>query len=256
MIEQIQITVDWLSDEERNLTVYVPDRIEGKRRRRYPVLYMFDGQNVFFDEDATYGKSWGMFEYLNKRNFPLIVVGIDSSRNPDNTRLCEYSPYSFDDYHFGYIQGKGKTMLKWMVEELKPYIDKKYPTRKDRHNTWIGGSSMGGLMAYYAIVAHNDVFSRAACLSPSLWAGNQKLVNLTKRKKFDPDTTIFMSYGSEEAKGDFGKNARDSFWACVEKLITKPLTLNIRKVQYASHCEACWEKQVPAFLNLLIKEDN
>lgn len=253
MIEQIEITIDCLSDELRNLTVYVPDRV-GRRRKRYPVLYMMDGQNVFFDEDATYGKSWGMYDYLTRNNVPLIVVAIDSSRNPDNTRLCEYSPYSYRDDHFGYVRGKAKKLVNWIVDELKPYIDKKYPTKKERHFTYIAGSSMGGLISYYACLARNDVFSKAACLSPSLWTNNEKLVSLAKRR-LKPDTLIYMDHGSEEAKGDFGRKAYESFWNCVDVLREKPVNLIVRKIQFGQHCEASWEKQVPVFINILLKED-
>ncbi|MDO4198691.1 MAG: alpha/beta hydrolase-fold protein [Erysipelotrichaceae bacterium] len=254
MIDRLEITIEPLSDELRNLTVYVPDK-EGKRRKRYPVLYMMDGQNIFFDDEATYGKSWGMFDYLSEHHIPLIVVGIDSSRNPDNTRLCEYSPYSYNDFKFGKVKGKGKEMVEWIIDELKPYIDKKYPTKKDRHNTMIGGSSMGGLISYYALLKHNDVFSKAACLSPSLWVNNKKLVALAKKVKIDPDTAMYLDYGSEETKGSFGKMANSCFWNCIDILKTKPVSLNIRVIQGGTHTEASWEKQVPIFLNVLLKGD-
>ena len=255
MIEQIHITIDPLSQEERNLTVYVPDSYNPKKKTKYPVLYMFDGQNVFFDEEATYGKSWGMYSYLTENDIPLIVVGVDSSRNPDNTRLCEYSPFSYDDFAFGYIRGRGKITLKWMIEELKPYIDETYPTMPDREHTWIAGSSMGGLMSYYALLKHNDIYSKAACLSPSLWVDNAKLVNVAKKSRPLPDTVIYMDYGNEETHGRFGKRANQSFWNVVDVLRKKDITLNLRTIQGGSHCEASWERQIPVFLNILMKED-
>ena len=251
MIEKFELTIPCLSDEVRNITVYVPDHQD--YRKRYPVLYMFDGQNIFFDEDATYGKSWGMYDYLTNNNVELIVVGIDSSRKPDNTRLCEYSPYNFDDFQFGRIRGLGKKHLKWLVDEFKPLIDSKYPTLADRNHTYIGGSSMGGLMAYYACLAYNDIFSRAACLSPSFWVDNQKLVNFAKKSKLDPDTTIYLDYGSKETGGRFGKRANVCFWEIVDVLRNKNINLNVRVIQFGEHCEASWEKQIPEFLPLLMK---
>ena len=108
MIERKEITIDCLRDEKRYLTVYVPDK-DGT----FPVLYMMDGQNVFFDEDATYGKSWGMYDYLVKNDVDLIVVAIDSSRGKNNERLFEYAPYDFVDYQYGLIKSEAKKFIKW-----------------------------------------------------------------------------------------------------------------------------------------------
>ncbi len=251
MIERFEINIECLRDEKRYLTVYLPD-MDGE----FPVLYMMDGQNLFFDEDATYGKSWGMYDYLVNSEAPLIVVGIDSSRGNHNERLCEYSPFDYDDFKFGHIKGQGQTFLKWLINDLKPFIDENYPTLSSRDNTYIGGSSMGGLISYYGLLKHNDVFRGAACLSPSLWVDNEKLVKLAKSAKINHDTIIYLDYGSLEAgKGKFAKRACESFWNCVDVLKTKPLDLNVRVIQGSGHNEASWEKQVPVFMNLLLKGD-
>ncbi len=73
--------------EGRTVYVYVPDEAQENPEARYPVLYMFDGHNVFFDSDATYGKCWGMKEYLESTNTPLIVVAVDCNHSPNNGRL-------------------------------------------------------------------------------------------------------------------------------------------------------------------------
>ena len=130
---------------------------------------MFDGHNVFFDSDATYGKSWGMKNYMDRTKTQLIIVAVECNHSPDNGRLKEYSPFSFEDPKYGAVQGLGKMTMEWMVNWLKPYIDKRYRTLPDRAHTYIAGSSMGGLMSLYAVVAYNQVFSGAAALSPSLW---------------------------------------------------------------------------------------
>lgn len=250
MIERLEINIDCLRDEKRFLTIYTPD----EARANYPVLYMMDGQNVFFDEDATYGKSWGMYDYLVNNNVPLIVVAVDSSRGCNNERLCEYSPFNYDDFKFGFIKGEGKTFIKWLIEDLKPYVDANYPTLADRHNTYIAGSSMGGLISYYALLKHNDVFRGGACLSPSLWVDNEKLVNLAKRSRVDNDTIIYLDYGSVEAgNSKFAKRAFKSFWNCIDVLKCKPLNLNVRVIQGGEHNEASWERQVPVFVNLFLR---
>ena len=149
---------------DRNTFVYLPDgwQTSGKR---YPVVYMFDGHNLFFDSTATYGTCWGLKEYMDAHGEAIIVA--PECNHEGNARLEEYSPYDFT-WQENAIHGRGKAYLDWMVNELKPLIDAKYPTLSDRGNTAIGGSSMGGLMSLYGVTAHNATFSRAACLSPSV----------------------------------------------------------------------------------------
>ena len=105
--------------------MYLPDQAQEDEDARFPVLYMFDGHNVFFDEDATYGKSWGMGEYLDGTETPLIVVAVDCNHRPPNGRLNEYSPYTFDDPTFGHITGYGRRFMRWMAHTLKPLIDER-----------------------------------------------------------------------------------------------------------------------------------
>lgn len=154
----------WITPYQMNrrLHIYVPQRAM-EEGRRCPVLYMFDGHNLFEDQEATYGKSWGLKDYLDHSGLPLIVVGMECNHE-GNSRLVEYSPYTFTDHQFGTIAGSGRQMMRWVVEELKPLIDRELPTLTSRKDTWIAGSSMGGLMSLYTITAHNDTFSKAACL--------------------------------------------------------------------------------------------
>ena len=159
----------WITPYQMNrrLHIYVPQRAM-EEGRRCPVLYMFDGHNLFEDQEATYGKSWGLKDYLDHSGLPLIVVGMECNHE-GNSRLVEYSPYTFTDHQFGTIAGSGRQMMRWVVDELKPLIDRELPTLTSRKDTWIAGSSMGGLMSLYTITAHNDTFSKAACLSPYLF---------------------------------------------------------------------------------------
>ena len=92
--------------EQRRAYVYLPTMYEAEPDRRFPVLYMFDGQNVFFDEDATYGKSWGVADYLDYTDTPLIVAAVECNAGPNNERLVEYSPYRFDDPTYGHFAAR------------------------------------------------------------------------------------------------------------------------------------------------------
>ena len=235
--------------EQRRVYVYLPTMYESEPDRRYPVLYMFDGQNVFFDEDATYGKSWGVADYLDYTDTPLIVAAVECNAGANNERLVEYSPYRFDDPQFGHFDGKGQATMSWFIHRFKPLIDQNFRTLPDRANTFIGGSSMGGLMSLYAVTAFNDVYSRAACLSPSIWFATRSLDRLIRDAQFAPDTVIYMDYGSREmAHHD---NMRKQYAAVTSRLLEKQVLLTSRIVPNGDHCEACWEEQIPFFMHIL-----
>lgn len=237
---------------DRNVYVWVPEAAKKHPRERYPVLYMFDGHNVFLDSDATYGKSWGMLEYLRDNRVPLIVCAVDCDHRPDNARLKEYSPFTVKDTPLGPIQGMGHRYMAWLIHELKPVIDEKYPTLPDRNHTWIAGSSMGGLMSLYAVLKFNDVFSKAACLSPSLWLTGERLKKLVNESPAAADTVIYMDYGAREMQNHEGMRAK--FLYATQRLLEKQILLTSRIVPNGDHCEACWEEQLPIFMRVLLYE--
>ena len=252
MIEVWDVTLPELTGEEpRRAYVYLPQALEREPELRFPVLYMFDGHNVFFDEDATYGKSWGLGEYLDAHETPLIVAAVECNHDPDNGRLSEYAPYSFSARGFGTIEGRGGLTMDWLVHSFKPEIDRRYPTLPDREHTFIAGSSMGGLMSLYAVSRFNDVFSRAAALSPSLNFGPHRLERLLRGAEMPPDTVIYMDMGETEL--GWRSTAR-SFRTVAGLLLEKGVRLTARIVPDGRHCEASWEKQIPFFLPTLLYE--
>ena len=192
MIVKIPFRVDPL-ERETTLHVYVPDDYE-QRDERYPVMYMYDGHNLFDDGDATYGKSWGLAAFLARYDKPFLVVGIECDHRGRN-RLDEYCPYEVRSSILGEIHGKGELFMDWVVNTLKPYIDENFRTYPDREATGIAGSSMGGLMAYYSVIRYNKVFSKAACLSPSLMVCPEQLKHEIKEDWIHPDTRVYLSMG-------------------------------------------------------------
>ena len=233
----------------RTVYVYLPRAAEEDPDARFPVLYMFDGHNVFFDEDATYGKSWGMGEFLDESGLGLIVVAVDCNHRPPHGRLSEYSPFTFTTPDFGRVIGRGKQFMEWLTGTLKPLIDEKYPTLPGRDTTWIAGSSMGGLMSLYAVTARNDVFSRAAALSPSVWLVDGRMTGLIRQADFLPGTVVYMDYGSREMGNHMGMLR--CFMSTGEALMEKGVWLESRIVPNGDHCEACWEEQIPFFMQTL-----
>ncbi len=249
MVYKWDITIPKLSGERtRRAYVYLPESYEREPDRRYPVMYMFDGHNVFFDEDATYGKSWGMNAYMEQSGKQLIIVGIECNHE-GNCRIQEYSPMNYENSTMGKVKGKGSVYMNWMVNTLKPYIDTAYRTLPDRKNTIIAGSSMGGLMALYGATVYNHIFQRAACLSPSLWVAPGKVLEMVARAHIRRDTCIYMDYGALEIF-NHAANA-ESIISTAHLLMTKRVNLALRIVPDGSHCEASWEKQIPIFMDCL-----
>lgn len=249
MVKKGKIRIPELSGEKtRRVYLYLPESYNREPERRYPVMYMFDGHNVFFDRDATYGKSWGMNKYMRRTRKQMIIVAVECNHK-GNSRLQEYSPVDFENEYLGKITGKGDIYMRWLVETLKPFIDSHYRTLPDREHTLIAGSSMGGLMSLYAVCVYNHVFQRAACLSPSIWVDYDKVMALIEGAQVQSDTCIYMDYGSREMANHLAN--MDALSAAANVLLRKQINLTLRIVPGGEHCEASWERQIPVFMECL-----
>ena len=248
MVVRKKVTLPALTgDKPRMSYVYLPVGYE-ESDKRYPVLYMFDGHNLFTDAEATYGKCWGIEEYFDNNEVPLIVAAVECNHEGD-CRLSEYSPVTFN-FHGRKIVGKGKKYMDWLTAEFKPGIDKNYRTLPDRKNTFIAGSSMGGLMTLYALARYGNVFSRGAALSPSLWVQSGEVPDFIARAKFAPDTVLFTDYGTAEFKNHSPQRAL--FGETFKILSGKGVAVTARIVAGGTHSEASWEREIPYFLSVLL----
>jgi len=251
MIEKWSLTIPELTgNTPRNAYVYVPEEAAENPDARYPVLYMFDGHNVFFDEDATYGKSWGMAEFAEETELPVVIAAVECNHSPNNGRLSEYSPFTFDNPEMGHIRGRGHTTMEWLVNSFKPFIDETFPTLPDREHTFIAGSSMGGLMSLYAVMQYNHIFSRAAALSPSIWFATRRLDRMLCDSPIAPDTVVYMDYGANELP--YHPNMKAQFGKVASRLLERGVLLDCRIVPDGNHNEASWEQQIPFFMNTLL----
>ena len=234
--------------EKRTIHLYLPDGY-GETEERYPVLYMFDGHNLFYDEDATYGKSWGLKAFLDVWPKKMIVVGMECSHT-GNERLKEYSPYNIYARWMGSIQGTGDATMQWIVNEVKPHIDRHYRTWSHREATAIAGSSMGGMMALFAILRYNRWFSKAACVSPAVGFAMRQFRKEAKQADMHPDTRIFFSWGTHEWKKSDAPMTRNILE--LESLVQqKGASTWLYHQQGGRHCEADWEVQVPTWMQFL-----
>jgi predicted alpha/beta superfamily hydrolase len=240
----------------RCLHIYLPDSY-AEGNDLYPVMYFFDGHNLFDNADATYGKSWGLKEFLEGWGKEIIIVGLECSHE-GNQRLQEYCPYTFrGKFWGGTLKGTGKETLQWMVSELKPMIDREYRTIPFRECTAIGGSSMGGIMALYAGVHYNRWFSKAACVSTAMGFCMEPLKWDLSNSAISPDTRIYLSWGTREAKKDhYDRSDRSSPTYHNHKYVSDVLrkrkaTVKLHCQVNGGHCEADWEKLVPSFMHFL-----
>lgn len=233
----------------RTLHIYLPD--ERNVDERFPVLYMFDGHNLFYDSDATYGTSWGMKEYLDMHKTRLMVVGIECNHE-GNMRLSEFTPYDFYEDEWGVVKQQGQALLEWMIHDLKDFVDSNYPTMPFRETTFIGGSSMGGTMALYAAMIHSIYYSKAICVSPHIYPMYKEF-----RKDFDktmtPKTEVYMSWGGNEY-GDprtFAV-ATDQNLQIIRALLKKEgVDVFPHVFKNDDHSEAAWKKELPVWMKEL-----
>ena len=244
----------------RPLHIYLPDNYF-ETEDRYPVMYFFDGHNLFFNEDATYGKSWGLKEFLDGWDKDMIVVGIECGHDGQE-RLSEYLPYSANkNSHFAGFEPKGDETMQWILSEVKSLIDLEYRTIPFRECTGIAGSSMGGLMALYAVVHYNRWFSKGGCVSSAIGFCMRPLMSDLRRNKVSPDTRVYLSWGSREAFGikDPEQDDHSSKTYAWNKRVNDHLKASHATVKMhcqvgGGHCEADWEKLVPTFMNFLWTE--
>lgn len=148
---------------KRSIRVLLPRNYDRSNASlRFPVLYMLDGQNLFDPKMAAF-RDWQLPRILQKQ--PLyrqaIIVGID---NGGHHRADEYAPY-----RRGHRGGEGDAFVRFIIETLKPFIDGHYHTKPFREDTGIAGSSLGGLLAYYAGMRYAQYFGKTGVLSPSFW---------------------------------------------------------------------------------------
>ncbi len=231
--------------EKRRIYMHLPNDYD-ESFERYPVVYMYDGHNLFEDETATYGKSWGLEPFLNSYDKPLIVVGIECSHR-GHERLNEYCPYDLSVWGKN-ITGKGGLFMDWLVHECKPFIDRHFRTMPFRECTAIGGSSMGGLMAYYSAMRYNNYFSKAACLSPSLMICREALLREFQNVNISPDTRFYFSFGENEIRDPYPLLA--PFEEDIRRRGARYLT---EVIAGGNHNEATWETRNPIYMDFLWK---
>jgi predicted alpha/beta superfamily hydrolase len=159
----------------RNVSVYLPPGYDAEPKRRYPVVYLHDGQNVFDAGQASFGVAWNGAATADRlihagRLEPILQVAV--ANTPD--RLSEYAP--FPDTTVNVTEGRNHQYAQFLFDELKPFVDRMYRTKPGREHTAVVGSSMGGLSTLALAWKHHTQFSLAGVLSPSLWWARNRMM--------------------------------------------------------------------------------
>ena len=220
--------------------------------RRYPVLYMHDGQNLFEPDTAFQkGEHWRLGETAGEliedgRIEPLIIVGI---YNTGVHRKEEYTPT--EDAKLG--GGKAGDYGRMIVEELKPLIDRTYRTRPEPQHTGLGGSSLGGLVTLYLGFTHPHVFSRLAVLSPSVWWNWRAILKTVRQTRAKPKSRVWVDMGTAEGKRGLD-DARLLKAALVGLGFVDGVDLHYAEFEGATHTELAWAERVGPMLTWLFPQ--
>ena len=230
-------------NSERRIWIYLPADY-ATSSKKYPVIYMVDGQNLF-DNATSFSGEWKIDETLDafaeSGKFRAIVVGID---NGGAERLNEYSPWKNEKYNGG---GKGERFTEFLVHTLKPYIDKSFRTLPQASNTALIGSSMGGLISLYAGTKYPNVFGKLGIFSPAFWfAENDLHLYLNKNQKKLQYTKFYFLAGQNESETMVSDIEEIETILKRKKVPEKNILLKID--QDGTHSENYWAREFPAAL--------
>jgi predicted alpha/beta superfamily hydrolase len=185
---------------KKKIWVYLPLNYE-KSTKKYPVIYMHDAQNLF-DREASFGGEWNVEETLDSLKAKVIVIGIEHG---NEKRIEELTPYKNEKYR---NSGNANAYLEFIVKTLKPQIDSTYRTKTNAKNTCIWGSSLGGLVSFYAALQYPDVFGKVGCFSPAFWVNKSNIVEkMEKMPKLD--AKIYLLCGDKEDKENMVSNMKE-----------------------------------------------
>ncbi len=176
---------------KKKIWVYLPLNYE-KSTKKYPVIYMHDAQNLF-DAAASYAGEWNIDETLDSIKAKVIIIGVEHG---NEKRIDELTPYK-NEKHGG---GNANAYLEFIVKTLKPHVDTRYRTKTNTKNTGIFGSSLGGLVSFYAALQYPEVFGKVGCFSPAFWINKKEIFHkMEDTPKFT--IKIYLLCGNKEDDG-------------------------------------------------------
>jgi predicted alpha/beta superfamily hydrolase len=234
---------------EHTLMVYRPPGYRDDRVRRFPVLYLHDGQNVFDRATSATGAEWSVDETAQRLIEagviePLIIVGI---YNAGARRIDEYTPTRDSKKNAG---GKADAYARMLVQEVKPFIDRRYRTLRSAPNTGLGGSSLGGLLTMHLGLRFPTVFNRLAVLSPSVWWDDRAIVRQVDALPAKLPLRIWLDAGTREGE-EVTRDSRMLRDALLRKGWVEGRDLAYLEAEGGAHNEQSWATRVEGVLRFL-----
>lgn len=220
--------------------VYLPPSYDTSDRR-YPVLYMQDGQNLFDHATAFNGQDWHVdetMERLSTDGYEAIIVGINHG---NEQRLIEYNPFP------GRWGARGDEYVAFLCDQLKPFIDSQFRTLPEHDATGILGSSMGALISLYAFFSRPAVFGLCGAMSPSLFVGNKAIVRYVTEAPFNLGK-IYLDNGTREP------SARQLYEVLMNRGYRIRTDLKYVAEHAGTHTESAWARRLPGALRFLLKD--
>jgi predicted alpha/beta superfamily hydrolase len=233
--------------DPRTVLVYLPPGYKARAARRYPVLYLHDGQNVF-DKATSIGEEWHVDETAQSliesgQIEPIIIVGI---YNTGEHRVNEYAPTKVAEKGGGGADLYGRML----IEELKPLIDRKYKTLPSAASTGLGGSSLGGLLTLHLGLKYPTAFNRLAVLSPSLWWDNRVMIREVESLVSKLPLRIWLDAGTREGP-EVVADARSLRDLLIAKGWVADHDLKYVEAEGAQHNEQSWGARIGEVLKFL-----
>lgn len=216
----------------KKIWVYLPKNYTGSTKK-YPVIYMHDAQNLF-DAKTSYAGEWNIDETLDTISAQVIVIGIEHG---GDKRMEELTPFK----NVKYGGGKADEYLDFIVKTLKPKVDATYRTKTTAKNTAIFGSSLGGLVSFYAAVKYPEVFGKVGCFSPSFWFGRNEMNELLVQTE-EFDTKVYFLCGDSEGDDDVIRDMKNiEHWVNTKRCECKKLNKEVI-VKGGQHNEKMWRE--------------
>jgi len=231
----------------RDILAYLPRSYQRGGRRRYPVLYMHDGQNLF-DAATSFSGEWRVDETMEEASrdgLEAIVIGIP---NMGKERLSEYSPF-VDRKHGG---GRGDVYLDFLVHTLKPRVDADLRTLPGREYTGILGSSMGALISLYAFFRRPETFGFVGAMSPAFWFGGRQIFGMVEAAP-RVSGRIYLDVGTREGEVTV-RDARQMRSLLYQKGYDAGHDLLYVEERGAHHTESAWAERLRRALPFLLPD--